>query len=45
MSLGAAVRLAVGDLDLDVAVTAEPREVVAVLGPNGAGKTTPASAP
>jgi molybdate transport system ATP-binding protein len=28
------------DFDLDVALTAEPGEVVALLGPNGAGKTT-----
>jgi molybdate transport system ATP-binding protein len=29
-----------GALDLEVALTVEPRELVAVLGPNGAGKST-----
>jgi molybdate transport system ATP-binding protein len=38
--LRADVRLRLGSLDLDVAITAAPGEVVAVLGPNGAGKTT-----
>ncbi len=38
--LEAEVALRLGELDLEVAVAAEPGEVVAVLGPNGAGKTT-----
>jgi molybdate transport system ATP-binding protein len=40
MSLHADVGVALGPLDLKVAVDVEPGEVVAVLGPNGAGKTT-----
>ena len=40
MSLTATVAVRLGDLDLDVAVTAEAGEMVAVVGPNGAGKTT-----
>ncbi|MBN9607749.1 MAG: hypothetical protein BGO26_09790 [Actinobacteria bacterium 69-20] len=38
--LSARVALRLGAFDLDVAVAAEPGEVVAVLGPNGAGKST-----
>lgn len=38
--LDARVGLALGDLDLDLALCADPGEVVAVLGPNGAGKTS-----
>ncbi len=40
MSLEADVRLGRGELELDVALTAGPGEVLAVLGPNGAGKST-----
>ena len=40
MSLLAEVRLRRGSLALDVEVTADEDEVVAVLGPNGAGKTS-----
>jgi molybdate transport system ATP-binding protein len=40
VSLDAAVRLALGDLDLDMEVSIQEGEVVALLGPNGAGKTT-----
>ena len=39
-TLDAAIRLRLGDLDLDVALGADTGEAVAVLGPNGAGKTT-----
>ncbi len=38
--LDAHLRLRLGDLDLDVELTAGAGEVVALLGPNGAGKTT-----
>jgi molybdate transport system ATP-binding protein len=38
--LTAEIGLRLGALDLDVALRAEPGEVVAILGPNGAGKTT-----
>lgn len=40
MTLDAHVEVTVGELHLDVALTAEAGEVVAVLGPNGAGKST-----
>ena len=40
MSLDAKVRVCLGGLDLQVDLTAEPGQVLAVLGPNGAGKTT-----
>jgi len=40
VSLLAEVRLTRGSLALDVKVTADEDEVVAVLGPNGAGKTS-----
>ncbi len=38
--LRADVALRLGALDLEVALEAGPREIVALLGPNGAGKTT-----
>jgi molybdate transport system ATP-binding protein len=38
--LDAHIALRLGDLDLDVGLTARTGEVVALLGPNGAGKTT-----
>jgi molybdate transport system ATP-binding protein len=40
VTLEAAVRLSLGTLDLDVALSVGAGEIVAVLGPNGAGKTT-----
>jgi molybdate transport system ATP-binding protein len=40
VTLDARVRLALGALTLDVALTAPPGETVVVVGPNGAGKTT-----
>ncbi|MCC7078224.1 MAG: ABC transporter ATP-binding protein [Acidimicrobiia bacterium] len=40
MTLRAAFRLGLGELDLDVDVTVPAGTVTAVLGPNGAGKTT-----
>jgi len=40
VTLRAAIRLRLGDFELDVDVAAAPGEVTAVLGPNGAGKTT-----
>lgn len=38
--LDAHLRLVRGQLDLDVALTAESGEVIGILGPNGGGKTT-----
>ena len=40
MSLRADVRLTRGLLDLDIELSAQPGQIVAVLGPNGSGKTT-----
>lgn len=40
MSLHADISLRLGTLDLDVAITIAPGEVLALLGPNGAGKST-----
>ena len=40
MTLDADLHLARGGFRLDLALTAEPGEVVALLGPNGAGKST-----
>jgi molybdate transport system ATP-binding protein len=40
MSLVADVKARIGALELDVALSADPGEIVAVLGPNGAGKST-----
>ncbi|GHC83292.1 ABC transporter ATP-binding protein [Nocardiopsis terrae] len=39
-ALDAELRLRRGDFTLDVALTAEPGEVLALLGPNGAGKSS-----
>ncbi len=38
--LDARIRLARGQIEVDVALSAEPGEVLAILGPNGSGKTT-----
>ena len=40
MSLDARVVCSRGSLEVDVALAAEPGEVIAILGPNGAGKST-----
>jgi molybdate transport system ATP-binding protein len=40
VTLDARVRLGLGELALDVELTARPGETVVVVGPNGAGKTT-----
>ncbi len=40
MTLSADLRLRLGTLDLDVQLSVEPGELVAILGPNGAGKST-----
>jgi molybdate transport system ATP-binding protein len=40
VTLAVAGRVRRGEFELDVALRAEPGEVVAVLGPNGAGKST-----
>jgi len=40
VSLRADVRLTRGLLDLDIELSAQPGQIVAVLGPNGSGKTT-----
>jgi molybdate transport system ATP-binding protein len=40
VSLLATIGARAGTLDLDVELTAEPGEMVAIVGPNGAGKTT-----
>ncbi len=40
MSVEATVTLQLGSLDLDVALTIGPGEVLAILGPNGSGKST-----
>jgi molybdate transport system ATP-binding protein len=38
--LHADLRVRLGDLDLDISLTADDGEIVALLGPNGAGKTS-----
>jgi len=40
VSLEASIRLTLGPLNLEMALTIDEDEVVALLGPNGAGKTT-----
>ena len=40
MSLTASVGLRLGSLQLEVELSANEGETVAILGPNGAGKTT-----
>ncbi len=40
MTLQAAIQVSLGELNLDVEITAADGETVVVLGPNGAGKTT-----
>ena len=40
MTLNCDVRTTRGSFSLDVALAAEPGEIVAIVGPNGAGKST-----